>query len=635
MKITNNDIVKFLAGHSGWHQASVLATQFGVTKRTIRNHISKLNENRQVIESGPLGYRIKEMQNKMVVNGAYKEDMTHQVFNLLFAAPNGRMRLTDIMEQTFFSEITIQGMVSSFNKQHIQEGIQINLRKGYLNISGSEYNQRKLFHKYAGQRIKNFPQSVSLDLKQLIPDISVRQLKEIIISTANKQDLVINGYEMENLLLHYAISINCIENGNSYKVFQANNNLANRKEYQLTLEITKRISERYHLIFNDFEIQALTLALIGKTIIKDASSKQFSDLSKYVPKNIIDVCLQVITNVSREYGLQLNNPGFLVRFIIHVKNMVDRVSYKNQLETKDLDYLRQQYPLLYEMALFVLTDLNDKLDITIDPSESIFLLLHLGSNLENNKIRMIDTIVITPNYYNTGDQLEQKLIDEFGDELHITVLSSEMVDKLQELDAKLILTTVNTNIKNNHVVKISPLLTGMDMSRIRKAINQIKHDKKVTINMQNLQKYTSERLFFSQTNFKNKEECLRFGTKQLYDLGYTNERFFNEILIREKLAATNFENVAIPHTLKMKAEYTGVLVMIDQNGIEWNKNENCNLIIMIAVSQEEIHVFGDLFQALISVLSIKKNINELVQSSNYQRFIETLSEQIKNDQQII
>lgn len=642
MRITDSEIIKFLIDHPGWQSATVLALQFGVTTRTIRYHIARINNNDDVIISSPLGYRLKDIRNINFSPTQGDENISNRIFGLLFTSSEGELRLTDIMSQTYFSEVTILKAIQRFNDKYRKIDVRILLRKGYLFLSGDEYQRRRLFHKYIGQKLKHFSSSEHLDLSELTHFVSVARLRDIITSVVSDRDLVINGYEMEDLLLHYVISINRILNGNTYDdlnintELKMNNHLKKREEYQLTKQITQRISHTYNLRFNELEIRALTLALIGKTIAKDVSAEQLEDLAKYVPQRIIKSCLQVIADTDREYDLNLNDPNFLVRFIIHVQNMVDRAIYNRPQKPIGLNNLTQQYAGLYEMALFMLINLNERLGVNIDRSESIYLLLHLGSYLENNQDSAINTVIVTPKYYNLGEKIKNKLLQEFGNELHIAQIIDDDIFEITHINSKLIITT--TAVKNNddnYLVKISPLLTNLDMTRIRQMISTIKHDDHVDKSVNYLRKYSSSKLFFTNVNFKSKKECLRFGADQLYQQHYTDKTFFQDVMQREELASTNFGSVAIPHALKMKAKKTGIVIMINNNGIPWGNSKKCQLIILIAVSQMEIHAFGDLLQVLISILSVEQNIERLVQVDSYCEFIKVLSEQLKNDPQIV
>lgn len=620
MKLQDSDIVEFLQAHRGWQSAQTMAVQFGVSARTIRNHISKINEVSDTIESGQMGYRAKGEQ--IGAPNSRSQSVPVQIFAILFASHKGTASLASVIAQTYFSEATVKDAIAKFNLENSPNKVQIHMHNATLTLEGTEYNRRRLFHRYAGGQLRNFGQQTPFDLAHLVPDVPIDSLQQIITSVVNKHDLVINGYEMTDLLLHYAISINRITLGNSYSSPVQNESLKKREEFDLTLQITKQIAQQFNLQFNESEVSALTLALIGKTITRDTNKHGLDDLEQYVPKAVIDACLSVIEQTSHEYNLQLNDPNFQVRFIIHVNNMVSRAKFGQSPQTSDFNQLTKQYPLLYEMALYMLESLSSKLGIDINKRESVYLLLHLGSYLENDQKHLINTLVIAPEYYNTNEELLERLNQYFGHEIKVTQVLTQAPGEEIQTDSRLIITTQDLETTpSQHAVKISPLLSSIDIARIHQEIEQISHQDWVLKNVGYLQQYMSTGLFFGETDFLNKQDALAFGAKQLATQGYTGPKFFDEIIKREKLAATDFGTVAIPHAMRMKANYTGILVMINKRPIPWNENNSCRLIIMIAVSNNSVHIFGELLQVMISTLSIKKNVDTLLGCAGYDEFL--------------
>ncbi|WKF84170.1 BglG family transcription antiterminator [Lacticaseibacillus pantheris] len=620
MKLQDSDIVEFLHSHRSWQSAQTMAVQFGVSARTIRNHISKINEVSDVVESGQLGYRIKG--EKVNTANEQSQSIPAQIFAILFASPRGSASMASVIAQTYFSEATVKDAVGKFNMVNAQNKVQIRMHNAALTLAGTEYNRRRLFHRYAGGQLRNFGQQTPFDLSHLVPNVPIDSLQQIITSVVNRHDLVINGYEMSDLLLHYAISMNRITLGNSYNQFVQNESLKKRDEFGLTLQITKQIAKQFNLQFNEYEVSALTLALIGKTITRDTNKHGLDDLEQYVPKAVINACLSVIEQTSHEYNLQLNDPNFQVRFIIHVNNMVSRAKFGQSPQASDFNQLTKQYPLLYEMALYMLESLSTALGIDINKRESVYLLLHLGSYLENDQKHLINTVVIAPEYYNTNAELLERLNQYFGHELRITQVLTQLPGEDIQADSRLIITTQDLNTApNQHVIKVSPLLSSIDIARVHQEIEQISHQEWVQKNIDYLHQYMSKSLFFSETDFVNKHEALAFGAKQLEIQGYTGPKFFDEIIKRENLAATDFGTVAIPHTMRMKANYTGILIMINQRPVSWTESNGCQLIIMIAVSNNSVHIFGELLQVMISTLSIKQNVDTLLKCTDYDEFM--------------
>ncbi|OIM36197.1 transcriptional antiterminator, partial [Oenococcus oeni] len=326
-----------------------------------------------------------------------------------------------------------------------------------------------------------------------------------------------------------------------------------------------------NIYFNDFEIQALTLALIEKTFTKKFRKLNISDLKTFIPDKVFKACLETVKDIKNDYKLFLNDPNFLVRFIIHVNNLFDRVKFSKQ-ETEDtmLTGLALQYPFIYDLSLYTAEDLSKHLNISISYTETTYLLLHFGSYLISRKQNLINTVIITVNYYNNADSLLTSLSKHFGDDISISEIKTNFSN--EDINSKLILTTEdNIDVKdNNYVVKITPFLTDTDVIKIKKMINKIRHDVQTDKIIKFLHEFTSPNLFFNDLNFKNKKQCLVYAADKLLQYQYVGKDFLNEICERERMAPTLFDTVAMPHSLKLNAKKSQMVVMINNKPIKWS-----------------------------------------------------------------
>ena len=54
--------------------------------------------------------------------------------------------------------------------------------------------------------------------------------------------------------------------------------------------------------------------------------------------------------------------------------------------------------------------------------------------------------------------------------------------------------------------------------------------------------------------------------------GIVDETFYPQVIEREQLSSTAFGSVAIPHSLTMNANRTGVAIAVNPKGIQWGNN---------------------------------------------------------------
>lgn len=498
MKISSDNILDFLKTHSGWQNAETIAVQYGISTRTVRNHINKINSSEEIVESSQIGYRLRRIKASVHVDTRRDEaNIAERIFMLLFTSTKRELSLTEIINRIFFSESTIRKIIQDFNKANQHRHVKITIKRNLVGIEGDEFNVRKLFHALIGKEIKDGPsKSLEMDIQRMLPGIPISKLQDIITNAVNKNDLVVNGYEMNNLLLHYAISINRIVHGNGYDDAIDNGSLISRPEYGITKEITSIISSLFDIRFNDFEVKGLTLALIGKTIVRNAATQRLEDLKKFIPIQIIKTCLNVVSDVDKEYKLELESPTFLVKFIIHVNNMVARAQLNAAYPNQEFDYLTKQYPLLYDLSLFILKDISERLSVKIDKRESVYLLLHLGVYMDTIEDNRINTAIIVPEYYDTASRIADKIDRLFSEDIHIAQIVSNGTIKPSMIESRLVISTTNVAVsKNSYLVNISPLLSSLDVSKVRAKIDEIKHDINAKKIVEYVKQYTNRSTF--------------------------------------------------------------------------------------------------------------------------------------------
>ncbi|MCG6522422.1 PTS sugar transporter subunit IIA, partial [Vibrio parahaemolyticus] len=100
-------------------------------------------------------------------------------------------------------------------------------------------------------------------------------------------------------------------------------------------------------------------------------------------------------------------------------------------------------------------------------------------------------------------------------------------------------------------VYVNPYLNRKDYDNIQSKFIQIK-DKKNILTVQNhLEMYFSESLFMKNIYLDSAKDYIKFMGNILYENKYVKPNYIDDVLIREKMSSTAFNNnVAIPHSMK-------------------------------------------------------------------------------------
>ena len=92
------------------------------------------------------------------------------------------------------------------------------------------------------------------------------------------------------------------------------------------------------------------------------------------------------------------------------------------------------------------------------------------------------------------------------------------------------------------------------------------------------------------------------------------------------MSSTAFNDiVAIPHAMEMTANKTAIVIIINKQPITWGNNR-ANIIILLALSKNDLEQFYDIFDSLINLFSNTGYVSSLIKTSDYNEFVNLIVE---------
>ena len=161
------------------------------------------------------------------------------------------------------------------------------------------------------------------------------------------------------------------------------------------------------------------------------------------------------------------------------------------------------------------------------------------------------------------------------------------------------------------------------MKNIENKANRIIREKKNKALKTYLMNFFDEKLFYKNPTFTNKDDALKILCSDLIKLDYTNESFYEDILMREKMSSTAFNNVAVPHVLTQSAKTSFVSIIISEEPLIWDTHK-VYIVAMVGVHKDSRKVFSEIFESLIDILGEPLNIKDLIKSENFYDFIDKI-----------
>lgn len=619
----------YLETKNDWSTAGQLANHFDVSTRTIRNYVKQINKDELVVSSSPAGYRLnKHVKQKSDSEKKLSEEPTRRMNLLLkeLILQSDGIDIFDLSEKLFISVSTIENDVTNANSFIKPYKLKIKHKKDTLYLVGEETNKRKLMSRIISTETSmNF---LSLHtVQEAYQEYDIARLKEKLIYILGKYNLYVNEYTMNNILLHLVITIDRIKENNSVTQNMQLKNLKRIMELKAATDITAMIEQDYGVSFNEGEKYYLILLLSSKTTLLNYQSITPETLTNYIDQHYVILAKDVLKKVHESYYIDIDDDEFFVKFTIHIRNLVFRA--KNDRTARNpLTYkLKDSYPLIYEISVFISTELQRAENIKINEDEIAYIAFHIGSYFERRKEleHKILCAVICPNYYDMQVDLVQKIEEKFRSSLEIIQVSAETNELSLTNQIELIISTLPMKTELAPVVFVHPYITEGDYEQIQNQLLKISERKSMSQVKNYLEAYFSEDLFMKNIYLESDISYIKYMSDRMKEMDFVDENYCQSVIERENMSSTAFNNnVAIPHSVKMNALRTGICIILNDKAVQWGA-EKVQIIAMIAVQKQEGKLFTNVFESFINVLSEWDNVKELTKADDYHSFMSKMA----------
>ncbi|EAD8851433.1 PRD domain-containing protein [Listeria monocytogenes] len=619
---TQKEILAYLHKQENkWVTSNELAAFCECTTRTIRNNIYKINEvTPNLINSTKQGYQINlnipfEFQSE--------SDVTERKSKLLLELIKNSTKGVDLFELAdilYISEVTLKKDIQQLKNELKEADVKIVISKDRIKLIGKERAKRKymisLLYEEGGYR-----ESIKSRIQEMIEFVSIDKLQNIVKEVLAQESITTNQYSMMNIVLHYAISIVRIQQGNTLIETQKTLIRKHSKEYEISKKIAKILSEEYQIHFSEAETKQLGLLYVGLQNEQSANANH-GELDQFVDKKIIDALKIVLANVEETYLIDLQNEQLFIKLAIHVQSLYYRSRYKAYTRNLSLLDIKTSYPVTFDIAVYISSLLQEKLAIDFNEDEISFIALHIGSFLEseNRDYIRLEIGLLVDDYHDLRTNMLKKLRARFENEATIELIENE--DYEENFD---IILTTNRDVALEKAgsIFIHPLLTTKDIKKITSRIQTKKKILENNIRGQQIDRYIVRSLYSNQidpselTPAKIREQMISKMEKQ----NFVTPEFKEKVEKREQMAPTSFPSgIAIPHSIKNDALQSGVSIMTLQEPIYWN-DVKVKIIALVAISKKDATEFNDFFEKFVEIVSEPINTKRLSMVESFEEFI--------------
>lgn len=576
-------IIKILLNSVEPVSSLALSQEIGCSTKTIQNEIKEVNKelkNCEIVSIRGIGYKIEgnlddiDIKNSDLYDYDRVEYIIKKIINIS-STDKDTIKLEDLADSMYVSLSTVKNDLKEVKKILNEYNLKISSKhKQGICIEASEEDIIKFIINYSN-KVDN-----SLNIKDFLNNNIIENLfsiKKILLDTLNYENMILTDNEFKNIVNY--ISIYLSRNNTNQSDFI--------KEY-----IKKYKSKKEKPISEDEQL------LIRKAIKEFCRDLNIATSINLSHDKVFEECL-----------------------FNHISNLYKRADLGiNQYEITAGE-IKLKYPFAFELGKIAKKTIEKNLNMEISEDEVENIALHIGGALERidkrDEKKVYKTIIVCTSGVGTSMLIKSKLENIFKGKLEIIkVIPSYLIDYINVLDIDFVISTVEVNLENVNVIKVSPMLTDKEIKLIEKYIET--ENVYIDLDIQNL--FSSE-LFFKDIKAETRSQVIDIMSKKLVEKGYIDDTMRQSYFERETIATTEIGNmVAIPHGAKGEVYENKVAIGILKEPISWEVGK-VRLIIMLALDKEKILDYEDVFSKIYKRVDSIAKVISICENKSYEKFI--------------
>lgn len=632
-------LLNILSEHNRPVSSTELAGILQVSSRTVKKYISDINkEYKTLIVSSQKGYSIdRELLKSLSISQSFAgipqtpEQRVYYILLRLLQNTNlsDSLNIYDLSEEIFVSAATIRRDIQVMNSICANFQITVAYNSDQLSLSGKEKNLRHLLNYIYCTEYESQELTMS-KIQELYPQYDAFRIKKIIEKSCLEQHYMINGLSSVDIVLDTLIAIDrmkhsfLVEDNEQKEAFPA----FQYHELLLSQKIIGELEKLYDIHYTALETEQFTILLCSHLLKIDYQKISLNNLEKMVGAKTYQLAQKVL-NATNTTFFKNHSEDFFIRFTLHLKNLLLRTENRGSASPTVsnlslVTMIRNSCPFLFDYAVRICHVLHLETGYFISEDEIAYIALHIGCLLETDTTELLTCSLIVPQYYNLANHLEQKICERFSESITIVNVCDDPSVYSERDKTDLVISTIDfPSLSQNGGILISYLLTTKDFERINQRIDCLKREREKFLLIKHLLAVSSERYFFKNQPYMDRETFLHELSEQYLSDGYVNTHYEQCVLYRESLSSTVFNQIAVPHSMELNANRTMISVHLFDKPVLWGEKQ-VNIILLFAIHSDDMKIFHQVLDYLVIHLSEATNIQKILKCNTYAEFIDTL-----------
>lgn len=612
--------------------ASHFAKKLNVSLRTIQGDMKCVREDiedepgAEIVSAPSKGSCLKVVDEESFshfINALY-QDYAHESLN----EPNARINQLLIYLMNQFRPVSMMDMEEYLHVSHstllndlkkldeVLEHFDLAVFKANskLIIAGSEINKRRcLVDKNI--YIRHIKDENAVDY---IDEKQISQIKDALVNVLLEYQYHIADTEIQNAILILNTMLKRLERS----FFIQSEELEITDDLGLEQEISQSVitalAKKFNIRVTAEEVDYFALYLKGQSNIQD---------EEIITEEMDAFILAAFEKIKKNFGIDfVDNLNLRIALALHCTPLGIRIKYQMQLRNNLLDYIKNTFPLGYDIAIYFSLLLEERYGGKLSEAEISLLAVHFYSSLMeiNSRGGNHRVLVITSLKNSMTMLLRQTLLKWFQQSISKLEFINPMVVTEEVLDEYDVFLTTEKGqfFENGIAMLINTFPNNNDYLNVKLMLDGFK-------SIEDILEIFQEDLFHVVEQGTKDAVMATLCARPQERFGLTNLQ--EEVQKRETMGSTYFaKGIAIPHPMHAVSSDTFVSVCAMEKPIIWDEeNHSVSLAVLVCIGKNNPQAFKlwDYFSKIFADTSFAGKVAEDV---SYNRFMTVLKDALSS-----
>lgn len=618
-------LLEFCSHTEEYLTGTYLADKFGVSLRTVQGDIKVIREElseescARIVSRSSKGSMIEVSDYEefsTFVTSLYQEYMTVSLnysvnrvskMMLLLLNRHRAVSLMDLEEEFYISRSTVQNDLKKVEELLGKFDLELMRGNNKVMIDGFEMNKRRCLSEqdlYLAYTQDEQKEVLFFDERQ------IAKIQNVLTEVFVNHQYHIMDMDFNNTILFLNIMI-CRMNDGFYiqpNEIDAREDLG--AEYEVARDVVGELSKKFFVKANEDEIRYFSLYLKGQGDNRD------SDMISPQMHEFVENALEAIKdNFNVDFTDRTN---LRITLALHCMSLLVRAKYDMQIKNDMLEYIRESFPLGYDIATYFAhlfsIGLGGK---RVSKDEIALLTVHFYSALlEMNHRENKKKILVISSLKNSMTVLLRQTLLRWFSEYVATVSfidSRVMVPEMMDNYDVFLTTEKGDFFEKGIAMYVNAFPTQNDYINIKLNLDGFRNIEDIT------NVFRPELFDVMKSGRKQdilKEMCE--NASQLYGL----EGLYNQVLQRENIGSSYFsKDIAVPHPMNAVSSDTFIVVRFSEKPIIWDEEKNrVNLVMLMHIGRNNPQAF-QMWNYLSKLFASKELIEQMSEDMAYEHFI--------------